>query len=121
MTRESVLDDQGGEVLSFQSLSKRTGAAVAPDGRASRHQYVLDVESDEISQVLEGLMPMLGSLLKEKTLAVRARKLEEMVDFMTARLIGPTVADVEMARRLSARRAACSGSSVTRARSSSPT
>lgn len=105
MVRESVFDDRDGEVLSFQSLPNRKGVAVARDSGASRHRYVLDVESDELSQVLEGLMPMLGGLLQEKTPAVRAQKLEEMVDFMTGRMIGPTATDVEMAKRLSARRA----------------
>jgi hypothetical protein len=43
-------------------------------------------------------------LLQERTSAVRVQKLEEMVDFMTERMVGPTTVDMEMAQRLSARR-----------------
>ncbi|MFH1658187.1 MAG: hypothetical protein ABIG35_02640 [Pseudomonadota bacterium] len=88
-----------GDVLSFQSCPQSTGGK-------KEHTYLIGVKDEAVSRVLEGMMPLLGRLLLEKTASVRERRLEEMVGFMAAQMLAPSAVDTQMAQRLAARHAA---------------
>ena len=95
-----------GGVLSFQPWSPGAaqGAAKPAPDKAS-HSYLVQVHGDAMSQVLETVMPMLDRLLTHKTAAVRERKLEQLVDFITGQMVVPSRLDMQMARRIAARHA----------------
>ena len=93
-------------VLSFQpwtpSAAQRRGQAEhAPPG----HAYLVQVQSDAMSRVLEAVMPILGRLMSEKTAEVRDQKLEELVEFIAGKMVVPSPVDTRMAQRLAARHA----------------
>lgn len=95
-----------GDVLSFQrwtpnSTSARAQPAQVP-GKGG-HAYLLEVQSDAMSRVLEAVMPMLDRLLREKTTQVREHKLAEMVDFIAGQMVVPSSVDSKMAHRLAVR------------------
>ena len=97
-----------GDVLSFQpwttdSPGSRGHPAQAP-GKAG-HAYLVHVESEAMSRVLEAVLPALDRLLQEKTTQVREQKLEEMVDFIAGQMVVPSGVDVKMAQRLAVRHA----------------
>ena len=93
-------------VLSFQPW---TPSAAQARGQAERappgHAYLVQVQSDAMSRVLEAVMPILGRLMSEKTAAVRAQKLEELVEFIAGKMVVPSPVDTRMAQRLAARHA----------------
>lgn len=98
-SRAHLMSAQG-EVLSFKSYQPAVGVA---GGKA--HHYLLSIDSASAAHVLEGLMPLLGRLLHEKTALVREQRLEQMVDFMAGQLLAPTREDMQMAQRLAQRHA----------------
>lgn len=89
-----------GDVLNVHPYE--AGGSHATDrGRA----FVLEVADDAVSRTLTASLPLLDRLLSEKVAAARERWLEEMVDFMAARMLAPSEADVAMAQRLADRHA----------------
>lgn len=88
-----------GDILSFLSYPRQRELDKV-------HTYLIGVDDDTMSRVLEGMMPLLGRLLEEKTANVRERRLEEMVDFLTGQMVVPTAVDTQMAQRLAQRHAA---------------
>lgn len=75
---------------------------------AGRHQrggrsFVFEVATEAASNTLLASLPLLDRLLTEKIIAVRQRNMEEMVDFMAARMVQPEQAELEMAQRLATR------------------
>jgi hypothetical protein len=95
------------EAMTFRPYESGTRSAemraAEPPGEA--HAYLLEVRGDAMSRALEALMPSLGNLLREKTVAARARKLEALVEFVTSQLVVPGAVEVRMAQRLAARHA----------------
>jgi hypothetical protein len=89
------------EVLMYRASPTR--AERGSTGRT--HAYELEVVGDELSQRLEAILPLLGQLLQEKAEATRARKLTDLVEFMTAQMVVPSVVDTRMAQRLAERHA----------------
>lgn len=77
----------------------------APVLSKAGHSYLLQVHGDAMSQILEAVMPMLGSLLTQKTTKVREQKLEDLVDFIAGQMVVPSGVDIQMAQRLAARHA----------------
>ncbi|HRO61429.1 MAG TPA: hypothetical protein PK177_20105 [Burkholderiaceae bacterium] len=67
--------------------------------------FVLEVADEAASRALLASFPLLDRLLAEKVVAVRERRMEEMVDFMTAHLFAPSAVDLAMAQRLAVRHA----------------
>ncbi|MDY7548293.1 hypothetical protein QN379_22740 [Glaciimonas sp. Gout2] len=95
-----------GNVLTFQSWppNQKEARHAVPDSQ-STHAYLIGVNSDQASRVLETLLPFLDQLLVEKTGKVREKKLEDLVEFMTGQLVSPSAVDTQMALRLATRRA----------------
>jgi len=89
-----------GDVLTVQPYRDAQGRELR-GGRA----FVVEVADEAASNTLLASLPLLDRLLAEKTAAVRERRLEEMVDFMAARMLTPSAVDVEMAQRLASRHA----------------
>lgn len=87
-----------GEVLTVQPY--REGR-----GRAGGRAFVLEVSNEAASGTLLASLSLLDRLLSEKIAAVRERCLEEMIDFMAARMVVPSQAEAEMAQRLAVRHA----------------
>ena len=84
------------------------GAGTGPRSSApgqSGHTYLIRVQSEVLSKVLEAVVPVLGRLLSEKTSEVREQKLEALVDFMAGQMVVPSAVDTQMAQRLAARHA----------------
>jgi len=73
--------------------------------RGGGHAFRLEVATEAASNTLLASLPLLERLLSEKIAAVRKRRMEEMVDFMAARMVAPSAAETEMAQRLAARHA----------------
>ena len=92
--------------LSIQPWSSGAGRELNPAaaGQAGR-TYLIQVQSDVLSRVLEAVVPVLGRLLSEKTSEVREQKLEALVDFMAGQMVVPSAVDTQMAQRLAARHA----------------
>ena len=67
--------------------------------------FLLQVKDDAISNMLLASLSLLDRLMVEKTAAVRERRLEEMVDFMTERMLVPSAVELDMAQRLAIRHA----------------
>jgi len=72
--------------------------------RAGR-AFLLEVANEAASNTLLASLPLLDRLLAEKVAAVREQRLEEMVDFMAARMLAPSDVDLQMAQRLADRHA----------------
>lgn len=95
-----------GNVLTFQSWPpSQKGGRHARRDIHSAHEYLIGVNSDQASRVLETLLPFLNQLLVEKTGKVREKKLEDLVEFMAGQLVSPSAVDTQMAHRLATRRA----------------
>ena len=90
---------QGG--LMFRPAVPRADRQAGP----RTHAYEIEVVGDDLSQRLEAILPLLGQLLQEKAEATRARKLTDLVEFMTAQMVVPSVVDTRMAQRLAERHA----------------
>ena len=67
--------------------------------------FVLEVADEAASNTLLASLPLFDRLLAEKIAAVREQRLEEMVDFIAARMLAPRDIDLEMAQRLASRHA----------------
>ena len=94
--------------VSFQSWTRGPAPAHGPAESASGdsgHSYLIRVQSDAMSKVLEAVVPVLARLLSERTSAVREQKLEALVDFMTDQMVAPSAVDTRMAQRLAERHA----------------
>lgn len=89
-----------GDVLTVQPYPD-AGEPRQRGGRA----FVLEVATEAASNTLLASLPLLDRLLTEKIVAVRQRNMEEMVDFMAARMVQPSQAELEMAQRLAVRHA----------------
>lgn len=100
MHKAPPLAPSANDLLSFRAYAPKTGAV-----EAHGHTYLIGVEDEAASHVLEGMMPLLGRLLSEKMIEVRARKMEQMVSFMTEQMLVPTAVDRQMAQRLATRHA----------------
>ena len=97
-----------GNVLSFQAWppsQEGTRPSRAKQDIHPKHEYLIGVNNDQASRVLENMLPLLDQLLSEKTDKVRDKLLEELVEFMAGKLVIPSAADTQMAQRLAARRA----------------
>lgn len=86
-----------GDVFTVQPYRERRQRG----GRA----FVLEVADEAASNTLLASLPLLDRLLAEKIAAVRERRMEEMVDFMAARMLAPSAVELEMAQRLAHRHA----------------
>jgi len=89
-----------GDVLTVQPYRGDDGRR--QDGGQS---FVLKVASEAASRTLLASLPLLDRLLSEKVTTVRKRQMEEMIDFMAARMVAPSQAETEMAQRLASRHA----------------
>lgn len=89
-----------GDMLTLQPY-RDDGARRRQGGRA----FVLEVATEAASNTLLASLPLLDRLLSEKITAVRQRQMEEMIDFMAARMVAPSPAETAMAQRLAARHA----------------
>jgi len=69
----------------------------------SQHSYLFRVRDEAQSKILVSMVPLLRQLLRERSVAVREQKLEEMVDFLAGRIVAPTADETTMAQRLAAR------------------
>ena len=93
-------------VLTLQPWAPGAGMGPHPSAPGqSGHTYLIRVQSDVLSKVLEAVVPVLGRLLSEKTSEVREQKLEALVDFMAGQMVVPSAVDTQMAQRLAARHA----------------
>ena len=93
-----------GDVLSFQPWTPTAAQAEASTGESS-HSFLVQVQSDAMSRVLEAVLPLLDRVLSQKTAEVREQKLEELVDFIAGQMVVPSRIDTQMAQRLAARHA----------------
>lgn len=89
-----------GDVLTVQPY--RADRQAAGEGARS---FVIEVADEAASRTLLASLPLLDRLLAEKTTAERGRRMEEMVDFMAARMLMPSSVDLEMAKRMAMRHA----------------
>lgn len=89
-----------GDVLTVQPYRGDQG-----ERRGASRRFVVEVASEAASNTLLASLPLLDRLLTEKLAAVRERRLEEMVEFMAARMLTPSAVDLEMAQRLADRHA----------------
>ena len=106
MSKTSRSDALLGDGLSFQPWPPGTTDTRerSKPGKAA-HAYLIQVQSDAMSRMLEAVVPVLDRLLQEKTAEVREQKLEELVDFMAGQMVVPSTVDMKMAQRLAARHA----------------
>ena len=95
-----------GDVLSFQPWipTAAQARAEASAGKSS-HSFLVQVQSDAMSRVLEAVLPLLDRVLSQKTAEVREQKLEELVDFIAGQMVVPSRIDTQMAQRLATRHA----------------
>ena len=94
--------------LKFERWMPSVGAARGLSAQEPGHAgnaYLLSVEGEAMSRVLEAMMPVLGRVLREKTAQVRERKLEELVDFIAGQMVSPSDLDLRMAQRIAVRHA----------------
>ncbi|WP_265289814.1 hypothetical protein [Verminephrobacter eiseniae] len=73
-------------------------------GSGSR-TFLLEVKDASATGMLLTSLSMLDRLLVEKMAAVRERHMQEVVDFMTERMLVPSAVEMDMARRLATRHA----------------
>ena len=71
----------------------------------SGRSFVIEVTDETAYTTLLASLTLLDHLLAEKIAKVRERRLEEMVDFMAARMLAPSTVELEMAQRLAHRHA----------------
>jgi hypothetical protein len=106
MSKASAFTDAFDGALSFQPWTPAAGKQARDfTSETSGHTYLIRVQGDVMSRVLEAVVPVLGRILSEKTAAVRDQKLEALVDFMAEQMVVPSVVDTQMAQRLAARHA----------------
>ena len=67
--------------------------------------FLLEIKDPAASSMLLASLSMLDRLLVEKMAAVRERHMEEVVDFMTERMLVPSAVELDMAQRLATRHA----------------
>jgi hypothetical protein len=67
--------------------------------------FLLEVKDSAASGMLLASLSMLDRLLVEKMTAVRERHMQEVVDFMTERMLVPGPVEMDMAQRLATRHA----------------
>lgn len=89
-----------GDVLTVQSYTDLDGQR-----QRGNRAFLLEVTTEAASNTLLASLPLLDRLLTEKIATVRRRNMEEMVDFMAARMVQPSPAELEMAQRLATRHA----------------
>ena len=89
-----------GDVLTVQPYRNEKGRS-----HGAGRTFVLEVATEAASNTLLASLPLLDRLLAEKLSAASKRQMEEMIDFMAARLMAPSQAETEMAQRLAARHA----------------
>jgi len=89
-----------GDVLTVQPYGDDRGRR-----QGGRRAFVVEVADEAASNTLLASLPLLDRLLTEKIAAARQRRMEEMVDFMAARMLAPSAAETEMAQRLARRHA----------------
>ena len=108
MTPTSTAGALNGDVLSFQPWSQRAADAAKARAHVASdppHTYMVQVKNAAMSRVLEAVMPLLDSLLQEKTTQVREQKLGEMVEFIAGQMVVPSSVDLQMAQRVAVRHA----------------
>ena len=88
-----------GDLLSVQPYRDDPGRGTS--GRT----FLLEVKDAAASSMLLASLSMLDRLLVEKMAAVRERHMEEVVDFMTERMLVPSPVELDMAQRLATRHA----------------
>lgn len=88
-----------GDLLSVQPYRDDPGRGTP--GRT----FLLEVKDAAASSMLLASLSMLDRLLVEKMAAVRERHMEEVVDFMTERMLVPSAVELDMAQRLATRHA----------------
>ena len=88
-----------GDLLSVQPYRDDPGRGTP--GRT----FLLEVKDAAASGMLLASLSMLDRLLVEKMAAVRERHMEEVVDFMTERMLVPSAVELDMAQRLATRHA----------------
>ena len=88
-----------GDLLSVQPYRDDSGRGTP--GRT----FLLEVKDAAASGMLLASLSMLDRLLVEKIAAVRERHMEEVVDFMTERMLVPSPVELDMAQRLATRHA----------------
>ena len=88
-----------GDLLSVQPYRDDPGRG--SPGRT----FLLEVKDAAASGMLLASLSVLDRLLVEKMAAVRERHMEEVVDFMTERLLVPSAIELDMAQRLATRHA----------------
>jgi len=84
------------------AASATPGFSAQEPGHAG-NAYLVSVEDEAMSRVLEAMMPVLGRVLREKIAQVRERKLEELVDFIAGQMVSPSGVELRMAQRIAAR------------------
>ncbi|HMO48960.1 MAG TPA: hypothetical protein PKB14_23425 [Rubrivivax sp.] len=98
--RKAVWPTLQGDALTVQPYRDHRGRLLR-GGRA----FVVKVADEAASNTLLASLPLLDRLLTEKIAAARRRRMEELVDFMAARMLAPSAVETEMAQRLARRRA----------------
>ena len=88
-----------GDLLSVQPYRDDPGRGTP--GRT----FLLEVKDAAASGMLLASLSVLDRLLVEKIAAVRKRHMEEVVDFMTERMLVPSAVELDMAQRLATRHA----------------
>lgn len=96
MTRTPALSIRG-DVLTIESYFE--------DGESNGRTYTLVISSEAELGTVQASLAMLDTLLGEKVAQVRARRIEEMVDFFASCLIIPNAGETAMAGRLAERHA----------------
>jgi hypothetical protein len=86
-----------GDVLTVQPYRADGGR------RSGGRVFLLEVATEAASNTLLASLPSLDRLLAEKGAAASKRQMEEMIDFMAARMVAPSQAETKMAQRLATR------------------
>lgn len=95
----------GDVALRGELLSLEPYPVEQPDHEDGARKFVLEIKDEAASKTLLASLPLLERLLLEKSVQVRERRLEQMVDFMTEQMVVPSDTDLKMAKRLAARHA----------------
>lgn len=91
-----------GELLKVRSVESTDTFGLPSDAAET---FVLEVADAATSPALLASLSLLDRLLGEKLAAERTRRMDEMVDFMSARLLVPSSQEQAMAHRLAQRHA----------------
>lgn len=86
-----------GDVLTVQPAPGRN--------ESEGDSFLVGVTDATAAKTLLASLPLLDRLLAKKVVALRERQLEELVDFLTERLVEPSAIELEMAQRLASRHA----------------